>query len=120
MGEKQFNYRLAFWLVGALAVLAPLVHLLHAYQVRRHAHTLQEQVHRAEQAGETEQTAILLKRYLLFAPDDTNALLHYGETLEKLPANPANRWLAAAVFKQVLARSPNRRDLRDRLIALLI
>jgi cellulose synthase operon protein C len=120
MGDKQFNYRLLFGLIASLAVFATVVHLVHAYQVQRHALTLKEQAQRAEEAGQTEQVALLLKRYLLLAPNDTAALLHYSATLEKLPPQPANRWLAVAALRQVLAPSPNRRDVREHLIALLM
>src|SRR5579872_2312276 len=120
MGDKRLNLRLVLWLAGTLAVAATGVHLVHAYQLRRHAQTLQEQIQRAEDAGQTEQVAELLKRYLLFAPDDTDALLHYGQTLEKLPADAGNRWLAAAAYQQVLARWPNRADVRERLATLLL
>jgi tetratricopeptide (TPR) repeat protein len=120
MGDKRLNIRLVLWLAGTLAGAALSVHLLHAYQLRRHAETFQEQIRRAENAGQTEQTAALLKRYLLFAPDDTDALLHYGQALEKLTADPANRWLAVAAYQQVLARRPNLAAVRERLATLLL
>ena len=120
MADKQFNYRLATWLIASLVLGAAAVHLVHIYQLKRHARTLQEQANRADAAGQTEQAAVLLKRYLLFAPDDTTALLRYGEMLEKSPALPANRWLATAAYKQVLARSPSLLAVREHLIALLL
>ncbi len=121
MGEKQFNFRLALWLVGAVVVCATAVHLVHAYQVTRHAHTLQEQARRAEEAGQTEQAAVLFGGSTCCSlPTTTTALRHYGEVLEKLSAKPGNRWLAAAAYKQVLARSPNDSALRKHLIDLYL
>jgi tetratricopeptide (TPR) repeat protein len=115
MSENHFNFRLALGLLAVLLVAGAAVHAVHGYQVRRHARALLERADRAEEAGQNEQAAALLQRYLELAPDDTPALLRYGAALEKLPATPDNRWLAVAAYRQVLARSPSNADVRGRL-----
>ena len=50
-----------------------------------------DEAKRAEQDGAWEKAADALQRYLLFRPDDADALARYGRALEHLPNPERNR-----------------------------
>jgi tetratricopeptide (TPR) repeat protein len=120
MMKRMLNGRLALRLLGCLAGLTVGVHLLHGWQVGRQARVLREQVLQAEEQGQAEHAAARLRRYLAFAPEDTDALAHYGELQERLAQTPAQRGRAAGVYAQVLGRQPERADVRRRLAVLAL
>ena len=64
-------------LVGSV-LLGVGTHFLHAYQVKRNAHTLLDQADVAERDGEPDQVADYLGQYLQMAPNDTSVLARYG------------------------------------------
>ena len=91
--------------------------MLHAYQMGRHARTLDEQAAAAAESGQHDRAAVLLRRYLQLAPGDTKALHRYAEELEQLPGGDS-RWLAVAAYKQVLEREPNNGKVRRHHVSI--
>ncbi len=120
MLKRTLNWKLLLGLLGGLAALALAAHLVHAYQVGRHARTLREQARQAEEEGQTRRAATCLRRCLEFAPEDTDTLVHYGELLERLAETPYERGRVAAVYQQVLGRQPQRTAVRRRLAVLAL
>lgn len=114
--NRQLNVKLLGFLVGAAALFALGIHLLHGFQERRNASSLLQQAERAEQDGKAEQAAQHLRTYLGFAPDDTDALTRYGLLLSRLASQPQARAQALEVLEQVLRRDPSRADVRRQLV----
>jgi tetratricopeptide (TPR) repeat protein len=115
MRRRKLNSRLLSGILAALAVFALGVHLAHGWQATRHAHTLLARARQAEAAGDWDRAATCWQRYLLFAPEDTDALEQYGRLLERRAETPHEHGRAAAVYQQVLARDPGRQEVRRRL-----
>jgi tetratricopeptide (TPR) repeat protein len=115
MTRPHLNGRLLFRLGLGLEFISALIVLVHSLQNGRHARTLCAQSRQAEERGELGRAADYLQRYLVFNPDDTDALLHCGELLEHLAATPYDHERALAIYHQVLAHDPNRHEARHRL-----
>jgi tetratricopeptide (TPR) repeat protein len=120
MIEKQLNYRLVGGALGALLLFATAVYFVHGYQMGRNSETLRTQAEQAEQAGQIENAITHLERYLALTPGDTHGLEHLADLLEKQGARPNTRWRIAALYEQVLDRTPARDDLRRRVVPILM
>lgn len=120
MMKRTINYRLLSFLlvVGILGIGAAF--LIHAGQMRRHAHTLMSRARQAETEGRLDEAMRSLQRYLVFAPEDNAARARCGEMMEELAASNHERWRAVEVYQQVLYREPSRRDIRRRLARLAL
>src|SRR4051812_31423569 len=79
--RKQLNARFGLYLFLSLAVLGTATHLLHAYQVRRNADVLLIQAEHSEQQGRIDLAVGHLGRYLGMRPNDTEALVKYGQLM---------------------------------------
>jgi tetratricopeptide (TPR) repeat protein len=122
MMKKRLNLRFILYLLGSLAVLGTGTHFLHGYQVRRNAHALFDQAQAAEQQGQLDQAADCLGRYLALAPDDLDALAHYGTLLadERLATSFQAKQRALLVLNRVLFRDPQRDDVCRKAVRLAI
>ncbi len=118
MTRRVLNHKLMLGIVVSLAGLGLGVHLVHGYQAGRLASTLREQARQAQEQGQTNRAALFLQRYLAFAPNEADALADYGVLLEGMARTPYERGRAAGVYGQVLARQPQRGDIRRRLAVL--
>jgi cellulose synthase operon protein C len=123
LAMRRFNTRLFLWLLGTTAVLTGVVFLVHYLQTGRIASALLWQAHRAEEQGHPEQTARYLSRYLDFVPDDHEQRAELGRVLgnlvvsgDKGKVSYRTRQQALFVLEQVVARDPQRQDMR-RLLA---
>jgi tetratricopeptide (TPR) repeat protein len=105
-------------LVVVLLVAGVGVHFLHAYQVQRNVQGLLYQADRAREAGDNEQLAKYLSRYLAKVPTDTDALARYGTALDELATTPEQRLRAFLVLEQVLRREPSRQEIRRQLVRI--
>jgi tetratricopeptide (TPR) repeat protein len=119
---RRFNTRLFLWLLGITAGLTGLVFLVHYLQTGRIGRALLWQAQRAEEQGHPEQTARYLSRYLDFVPDDHDQRANLGRVLGNLvvahekKVSYRTRQQALFVLEQVVARDPERQDMR-RLLA---
>ncbi len=118
---RKLNFRFLAYLLGAVVLLAPGVHFLHGYQVKRNAGIFLDQAEKAEGSGELQKAADYYRRYLGLDPSDkSNALAKYGTLLmDKRLAN-SGKALAQAYFvlEQALRRDPDRHDVRKQVIRL--
>jgi tetratricopeptide (TPR) repeat protein len=119
---RRFNAKLFFGLVFGSVLLVALTFLVHWLQAGRIATALLAQADRAEQEGALDQLARYLSRYLELRPDDIEARARLGQALsdEKMAVTPKACTRALFVLEEVLAKLPERRDLRLRLIRLAL
>jgi tetratricopeptide (TPR) repeat protein len=115
MTRRRFNWQLLLYLATALAVLALVTSVVHGWQAGRHARTLIVQSLQAEQEGNLARAENYLERYLVFNPNDTDALAHCGELLERLAVTPYDQERTLKIYQQVVARQPARHQARRRL-----
>src|SRR5262249_49453594 len=118
--NKKLNSRLLIGSLVAIFLTADAVLAVHAYQVRRTAGALLERAARAEERERPDRAALLMGRYLLLCPDDTEARIRYATVLDRLARSPVELRRAMAVFDGILAREPDRHDVRRRLATLAI
>lgn len=120
MVSRRLNVKFLLVVVGCLVGAAGATHLVHAFQLGRHARTLHEQARQAEEQGRLDRAVNLWQRYFLFAPDDNESLVHYRDLLDRTALTPIERRQVSTVFRQAMAREPGREDLRRRLAVALI
>lgn len=116
--RRRLNRKLLGWLLAAVTLLVSSGHFLHGYQVRRHADLWRRQAGAARERGDLGACLEYLGRYLALEPGDTDALLDYGLTLEKLAPSPRTRWQALSILEQVRTRRPSDPDVRRHLVRL--
>ena len=119
---RKINTRFFVFLVVALAVLAGAIFGLHQLQAGNIAEALLWQAHQAEKDGKLQRAAKYLGRYLEFARDDLNEREHLGMILSdpQVATTPQRRARARFVIEQVLAKDPQRHELRRRLCQTMI
>src|SRR5690242_5664268 len=99
--RRRLDFKFLACLLAAVAVAAVGVHFLHAFQVHRNAHSLLQQADRAGEQGNPEKAAEYLRRYLVYAPGDTDARAKYGLTLAKAAKSAAEDEPAFLALSQV-------------------
>src|SRR4051794_26956972 len=112
---RPLNLKFAGWLLGILVLAGVAFHAWHEFQVRRHAGAWLEQARMAQARGETRRSLTYLSHYLAYQPADDEARADYGMLLASVAASPAARGQAQAILEQVLARQPQRSDIRAQL-----
>ena len=112
----RLNFRLLIVLVLSAAAVGGGIQALHAFQVHRHSGALLREADRAEQGGQPQEAVDFLRKYLLLAPDNTEALARLGKLLFD-----QHRFLEAQpVLTQVVQRDPNNAAARRELVDLSI
>lgn len=114
--KRSVNYVAVLILLVGTSLLGLGVHLLHAYQVKRNAHTLLDQADLAERDGETNQVADYLGQYLGMAPNDTSVLARYGLLLDKQATSARQRQRAFEILDKVVRLDASRQDVRRQLV----
>ncbi|MFL5244733.1 MAG: tetratricopeptide repeat protein [Gemmataceae bacterium] len=114
---RKVNTRFFVSLVLTTAALTGGLFLLHYFQSGRVEAALLFQANRAEEQGQPEKVAQFLGRYLEFAPDDMGERIRLAEMLssEGMRTVPKSRDRAIYVIEGVLARDPQRHDMRCQL-----
>ena len=120
--KRTLNVRLLGLLVFVAASLAGAVHVVHGVQVKRSARILLEESGEYEVRDEPEKAADYLGRYLVFVPDDGEALVRYALLLgsDKLATSTLARARALAVADKALICAPGHRDVRRAAVDLAI
>jgi tetratricopeptide (TPR) repeat protein len=118
----KVNVKLLLYLLGAAALAGVGLFLVHYFQSGRIAQAMLWQAGRAEEKGELGQAARYLKRYLEFEPNDLDERARLGRLLAdpKLAKSSRARENALFVLEQVVARDPDRHDLRRPLVRVAI
>src|SRR5262249_47537682 len=95
-------------------------HLLHGFQLGRHARSFRAQGERALQNGDHARAILYLGRYLALEPADIQVEAQYGLALEKHAVTSGARLRAYYVLENVLRRDPDNLDVRQTLGALAV
>jgi tetratricopeptide (TPR) repeat protein len=119
---RQVNTRFFFILLAAAAIFAVALFGVHRLQAGNIRAALLWQASQAEKNGKPELAARYLGRYLEFAPDDIDERAHLATVLadEKIAVTPAAARRAEFSINQVLARDPQRHDLRQALCRIAL
>src|SRR5262249_41250242 len=119
---RRLNVRLFLWCVGGVALFAVTLFVVHKLQASNISSALLYQAKQAEKEGRLKQAARYLTRYRDFVPDDGEVRAHLGKTLTdpRLNTNWRARDKARFVLEQVLARNPERHDVRCSLVKLAL
>jgi predicted Zn-dependent protease len=118
--RRKLKVKLLVFLLGAAAVLAVSVHLLHAAQVRRNASSFLHQAEQAEADGRPDRVLKFLKQYLAYVPNDLDVLARYGLALDKLADSEDARARVVDILERVLWSRPDHHDIRRRLIHIVM
>lgn len=119
---RKINTRLFVILLITAIVFAGAVFGLHRLQAGNIADALLWQAAQAEKEGKLDRAAKYLGRYLEFVRDDIDTRAHLGTLLAdpQVATTPQRRARARFVIDQVLAKDPDRHDLRKRACEILI
>src|SRR5262245_65522506 len=117
---RTLNVKFFLILIGITVGLAATVFVVHSLQAERIARALLWQAERAAQEDRPDQAAKYLKRYLEFQPHDLERRAELGRLLasEKLAVTARAREAALFVLEPVIAREPDRHDLRRLVVRL--
>src|SRR5262245_61639319 len=114
---KYFNMKRVLGLLVVAAALGVAAHLLHSFQVRRKPGVLLQLANQARNGGRLTEAIGYLRRYLVFMPDDTEALASMSLMLDEASrTSPKMREQAFFTLESVLRKTPDNDDLRGRLV----
>lgn len=119
---RKINTKLFLILLVTLTLIGGGIFGLHRLQAGNIAEALLWQATQAEQEGKLDRSAKYLARYLEFAREDLDTRAHLGAILSdpQMATTPQRRARARFVIEQVLAKDPDRHDLRLRLCEMLL
>jgi tetratricopeptide (TPR) repeat protein len=119
---RQINTKFFLILAGIGVLLTAAVVGVHWLQAGSIAGALRFQADQAEKAGKPDQAVRFLAQYLEFARDDLDQRARLALLLSdaKLATTPKARRRARFVIEQVLARDPERHDLRETFCRLAL
>jgi tetratricopeptide (TPR) repeat protein len=115
---RRFNRRLFLWTVVGACLVALLVHLIHLWQLGRHARAQLALADGLERLGQTEQVTAALHRSLIFAPDDTATQARHALSLARQGRSPVARWRALDVLRRQVQLHPGEENVRRALADL--
>ena len=118
MTRKVLNIRLAIGLLVASIALSGGVHVLHGKQVKRMAVSLRDRADKAEKEGRPESAEEYLSRYLVYRPNDVDALVRYGDMIEKAESTEASRQKVRSLYEKAVRLAPERPAIRRRVVDL--
>lgn len=102
------------WLVAwtaSLLVLGVVVLICARIQQEKAYVTLLETARRFEQSGDAVQAVRFLNQYTTVRPDDTDALIHLADAINKFSGHRGDRLRAIEVYRNAWQRRPDRTDL---------
>ncbi len=114
------NWRLLIVTAIVLGVSVPSVYALHSYQVQNHAKDFLVQAEKAKEAGNFDEAAEWLFRYLQFKPDDADVRAQTALVFDQAATSPRQKFRAIELFAVALGMLPDRTDLRLRQAELLL
>jgi tetratricopeptide (TPR) repeat protein len=119
---RRVNVKLLLILLGLSVLLTTAVVLAHELQTENISSALLWQAEQAQKQGRLTEAARFLRRYLEFVPDDVEERVHLGRLLADPTLTITNRGRQRArfVIDQVLAREPDRHELRQLLVQLAL
>lgn len=116
-GEIQQTRVLNFGFLGGVCavgvVLLGAIHVVHGWQVKRHAGALMELGRKAQDNGDLKAAKDYFGRYVGLVPKDVNALADFGQLLDQSGAAKRQVFM---VYEDVLRRDATREEIRRRQI----
>jgi cellulose synthase operon protein C len=116
MGRRR-EFRIAC-LLGTLLVCGVIVHFIHGFQVTRTARLLLHLADRAEDQKHSEAAAEYLRRYLVYDPNNKDALAKYALTLSDLAKSEKQLTRAFLALEQALRCDSGRGELRRKIVPI--
>jgi tetratricopeptide (TPR) repeat protein len=116
---RTINARFFFTLLGASALAAAALVLVHRFQTGRIAAAMLWQSDHTLEAGDLEQAIKYLDRYLEFQPEDTDAMARLGELMERRPFGQRQPALGK-LYERALRIDPRREPLRRKVIEVYL
>ena len=118
--EHRLNYKLLI-ILAAIVVVSPLLAVaVHEFQMRRMASAFLERAAQNEAEGNLAKSAANLAGYLRFNPDDIDTRVRMTLQLLETADTPVKKRNAYSQLSAVLAKAPERDDLRRKRIDLLL
>ncbi len=99
-------------------VLVGTVHVVHGWQVQRHAGGLMELGRQAQGEGDLRAARDYFARYVGLVPGDVGALADYGLLLDEMHVGPRQARQVFMVYEDVLRADPTREEIRRRQIEI--
>ncbi|HET6576273.1 MAG TPA: tetratricopeptide repeat protein, partial [Fimbriiglobus sp.] len=120
--KYRVNWKFLGVVVAGLAAVAVGTHLRYRQQVGSQAGVLVHLAGAAEAEGELGKAVGYLRRYLVYAPDDTDTRARFGLLLGRLARTSREplRLQSYMVLDEVLRRDPTRDDVRRRAAELAL
>lgn len=118
--KPRLNWILIGSLMGSVLILGVVLRLVHDWQMKVHAQTIQAQIDQAEGEHRLGDAINALQRFLALYPGNTEALARLGNLLEETADSPAGWSRALMVNENVLAREVANHALRRRVAELAI
>lgn len=119
-GLRPVNYRFLIFAAVTLVVLLGLIHSLHVFQMRRMGSHLLKKAEEAIAADNPNEAIRHLRGYLLVEPDDREARAKLAFALTDVAKSVYQRYEAFLFLERLLKDDPGQRELRRRLIDLLM
>lgn len=121
-GELKPPRVLNFGFLGGLCAvgvtLLGTLHVVHGWQVKRHAGSLMELGRKAQADGNLQAARDYFARYVGMRPTDVAAMADYGLLLDKLHGTPQQSRQVFMVYEDVLRADPTREEIRRRQIEI--
>lgn len=118
--QRRLNLKVFFWTVAVVAACSIGISILHANQVRRHAHVILERGDQAWAKGDFAQALGYFGQYLTLAPGDEDALEKFALALDHTARDPAEHTRVVLRLEDLLMRDGKRQEARYRLVHNLI
>jgi len=118
--SRRLNVRLLVWSLLVVAVALGGLWAVHRWQMRHNADAFLRQAERALDNGQTEQALRHLTHYLSYYPEDIEARIKYATACERKAALTGDVLSAIVALERVLWLDPDQREVRFRLVHMLI
>ena len=124
LGELKPSRVINFGFLAGLSVLFVVllgtVHVVHGWQIKRHAGGLMELGRQAQSDGDLKGARDYFSRYVGLMPGDVGALADYGLLLDEMHAGPRQARQVFMIYEDVLRAEPTRDEIRRRQIEIAL
>jgi cellulose synthase operon protein C len=114
--RTRVNVPLVLAMIAAAGVSLAGMYFVHAYQVRRNAASLLERVQAAKKDGELNVAIHHLQNYVIFRPNDIDALAELAELIDQTAISFNDMRRVYFRYENVLRQDPDRTQVRRRLV----
>lgn len=114
------NQRLFLRLCILVAAFAIGLHVVHAIQADRIPDALLRQAERATQDGKPDKAIAFTQHYLVFRPNDQQAIMRLGELMQERAKSSKELLSVVALYEKILREDPKQNEIRRKLVDLCI